>query len=37
MHVRLLAISNASQQLEAARQVIKKGLSVRETEKLVRN
>jgi ParB family chromosome partitioning protein len=33
----LLAISSASQQLEAARKVIKKGLSVRETEKLVRN
>jgi len=32
----LLAISNASQQLDAARQVIKKGMSVRETEKLVK-
>ncbi len=32
----LLAISNATQQLDAARQVIKKGLSVRDTEKLVR-
>lgn len=32
----LLAISNPGQQFEAARQVIKKGLSVRETEKLVR-
>ena len=32
----LLAISNASQQLDAARQVIKKGLSVRDTEKLIR-
>jgi len=32
----LLAISNAAQQLDAARQVLKKGLSVRETEKLVR-
>jgi ParB family chromosome partitioning protein len=32
----LLAISNASQQLDAARQVVKKGLSVRETEKLIR-
>jgi ParB family chromosome partitioning protein len=33
----LLAISSASQQFDAARQVIKKGLSVRETEKLVKN
>jgi ParB family chromosome partitioning protein len=33
----LLAISNAVQQLDAARQVIKKGLSVRETERLVRS
>ncbi len=33
----LLAISSAAQQFDAARQVIKKGLSVRETEKLVRN
>jgi len=33
----LLAISNAVQQLDAARQVIKKGLSVRETEHLVRS
>ena len=32
----LLAISNASQQLDAARQVVKKGLSVRDTEKLIR-
>ena len=32
----LLAISNAKQQLDAARQVVKKGLSVRETEKLIR-
>jgi ParB family chromosome partitioning protein len=32
----LLAISNATQQFDAARQVIKKGLSVRETEKLVK-
>jgi ParB family chromosome partitioning protein len=32
----LLAISNAVQQLDAARQVVKKGLSVRETERLVR-
>ncbi len=32
----LLAISNASQQFDAARQVIKKGLSVRDTEKLIR-
>jgi len=33
----LLAISNAVQQLDAARQVAKKGLSVRETERLVRS
>jgi ParB family chromosome partitioning protein len=33
----LLAISNAVQQMDAARQVIKKGLSVRETERLVRS
>jgi ParB family chromosome partitioning protein len=33
----LLAISNANQQFDAARQIIKKGLSVRETEKLIRN
>jgi ParB family chromosome partitioning protein len=32
----LLAISNAAQQLDAARQVVKKSLSVRETEKLIR-
>jgi len=32
----LLAISNAAQQLDAARQVIKKGMSVRDTEKLIR-
>ena len=32
----LLAISSAVQQLDAARQVVKKGLSVRETERLVR-
>ncbi len=32
----LLAISDATQQFDAARQVVKKGLSVRETEKLVR-
>lgn len=32
----LLAISNKAQQFDAARQVIKNGLSVRETEKLVR-
>ena len=32
----LLAISSASQQLDAARQVIKKAMSVRETEKLVK-
>ncbi|NIL93956.1 MAG: ParB/RepB/Spo0J family partition protein [Woeseiaceae bacterium] len=33
----LLGISNAVQQFDAARQVVKKGLSVRETERLVRN
>jgi ParB family chromosome partitioning protein len=33
----LLAISNAVQQLDAARQVVKKGLSVRETERLVKH
>lgn len=32
----LLAIANKTQQYDAARQVVKKGLSVRETEKLVR-
>ncbi len=32
----LLAISNPTQQYDAARQVVKKGLSVRETERLVR-
>ena len=32
----LLAITNKAQQYDAARQVIKKGLSVRETESLVR-
>jgi ParB family chromosome partitioning protein len=32
----LLAISNPGQQLDAARQIISKGLSVRETEKLIR-
>ena len=32
----LLAISSAVQQLDAARQVVKKGLSVRETERLVK-
>jgi ParB family chromosome partitioning protein len=32
----LLGIPNAAQQLDAARQVIRKGLSVRETERLVR-
>ena len=32
----LLAISNATQQFDAARQVVKKGLSVRETERLVK-
>ena len=34
---RLLGISNAVQQLDAARQVVKKGLSVRETERLVKH
>jgi ParB family chromosome partitioning protein len=33
----LLGISNATQQLDAALQVIKKGLSVRETERLVKS
>jgi ParB family chromosome partitioning protein len=33
----LLAISNANQQFDAARQVLKKGLSVRQTEKLVKH
>jgi len=33
----LLGISNAIQQLDAARQVVKKGLSVRETERLVKH
>jgi ParB family chromosome partitioning protein len=33
----LLAISNANQQYDAARQVVKKGMSVRETERLVRH
>jgi len=33
----LLSITNAVQQLDAARQVVKKGLSVRETEKLVKH
>ena len=32
----LLGISNAAQQFKAARQVVKKGLSVRETERLVK-
>ena len=32
----LLAINNPVQQLDAARQVVKKGLSVRETERLVK-
>ena len=32
----LLSISNKTQQFDAARQVVKKGLSVRETEQLVR-
>ncbi len=32
----LLSISNATQQFDAARQVVRKGLSVRETERLVR-
>jgi ParB family chromosome partitioning protein len=33
----LLAISNANQQYDAARQVVKKGMSVRETERMVRH
>ena len=33
----LLGITNAVQQLDAARQVVKKGLSVRETERLVKS
>ena len=33
----LLAISNATQQHDAARQVVKKGMSVRETERLVKS
>ena len=33
----LLGVTNAVQQLDAARQVVKKGLSVRETERLVRS
>jgi len=33
----LLGISDATQQFDAARQVVKKGLSVRETEKLVKH
>lgn len=33
----LLAISNPTQQYDAARQVVKKGLSVRETERLVKH
>jgi ParB family chromosome partitioning protein len=33
----LLGITDAVQQLDAARQVVKKGLSVRETERLVRS
>ncbi len=33
----LLALSNATQQFAAALQVVKKGLSVRETEKLVKH
>lgn len=33
----LLAISNAGQQYDAARQVVKKGMSVRETERMVRH
>jgi len=33
----LLAISDATQQFDVARQVVKKGLSVRETEKLVKH
>jgi len=32
----LLSIGNKTQQFDAARQVVKKGLSVRETEQLVR-
>ncbi len=32
----LLAISNAVQQLDVARQIVKKGLSVRETERLIK-
>ena len=32
----LLGITNAVQQLDSARQVVKKGLSVRETERLVK-
>ncbi len=32
----LLAVTNATQQFDAARQVVRKGLSVRDTEKLVR-
>jgi ParB family chromosome partitioning protein len=32
----LLAITNADQQYDAARQVVKNGMSVRETERLVR-
>ena len=33
----LLGITNSTQQLDAARQVVRKGLSVRETERLVRS
>ena len=33
----LLAVTNATQQFDAARQVVRKGLSVRETERLVRS
>jgi len=33
----LLSISNASQQYDAARQVVKKGMSVRDTERMVRH
>ena len=33
----LLAISNAVQQLDVARQIVKKGLSVRETERLIKH
>lgn len=33
----LLAISNAGQQYDAARQVVKRGMSVRETERMVRH